>query len=360
MRKDFVMKRPGLISRQQLDDLSRQLGERVQLDGSMILPFVDFTDLLTALLEHVANGASQLMVGGHATPDVAIAADRAGLTLEEKLGPTPFIGMADDVTGAIRTGTELVYLACPNRATGAAYALKDLTQMAERLKDGTLIVDEKYFDFYGISARPLLEKHAHVLILRSMTAGFGIRSDESGYLIGSPGVIGGLKEQHQWSGLSTTLYKIIITTLANREAQERRLTTVHDESLRLTTKLTRLGVQNRLTATDFLLMRVADPTRVGNVLAKGGTPIENLDGYPGLQNYVRYVVQSPLSNDRLLRSFERMPSELYKMKDIDKRAVMFRRPAEKAHQSKSANRPTAGNRLEPANITEAEPVGIED
>jgi hypothetical protein len=74
-------------------------------------------------------------------------------------------------------------------------------------------------------------------------------------------------------------------------------------------------------------MRVADPSRVGNALARYGTPVENLEGYPGLENYVRYVIQSPMSNDRLLSAFERMPSEYYRMDDIDDRSVMFHRPA---------------------------------
>jgi len=346
------MSHPGIISREPLEDLGRQLGSRLGVAGSMVMPFVDFTDFLTALLEHVDCEAGRVIVGGHATPEVAIAADRAGLSLEETLGPTPFIGHIEDLVPAIATGREIVYLACPNRVTGADYALKDLEALAGRVKDGTLIVDEKYFDFYGISALPLLEKNANVLIVRSLTAGFGIRSDDSGFLIGSPGLIGSFKEVFRWTGISTTLYKIIITILANEKARARRLATLHDESLRLATNLTRRGVQNRITSTDFLLLRVADPTRVGNFLAKHGTPIENLDGYPGLKNYVRYVIQSPISNDRLLNAFERMPSEFYKMDNIDKRSMMFHRPTEGLAEREA---PATRSRL-----AETELVGAEE
>ncbi|MCP4684436.1 MAG: aminotransferase class I/II-fold pyridoxal phosphate-dependent enzyme [bacterium] len=351
------MSQPGIISRDQLDDLSRQLGAGLGLSGSMILPFVDYTDLLTALLNHVGDTADRLIVGGLATPDVEMAAERAGLPVEELPGPTPFMGHAADVIPALKTGHEIVYLACPNWVTGADYSLQHLEAIADRVKSGILIVDEKYLDFYGISALPVLEKNAHVIIARSLTAGFGIRSDESGYLIGSPGLIGNFKETFAWTGISTTLYKIIVTTLANEEARTLRLTTVHDESLRLTTRLTRLGVQNRITATDFLLMRVADPARVGNLLAKHSAPIENLSGYPGLKNYVRYVIQSPLSNDRLLHAFSRMPAEYYTMDDIDKRAVMFHRPAE---ISVEAGPPEVINRMVGKNSKEGNLVGLDE
>ncbi len=351
------MSQPGIVSRDQLDELSRQLGDRLQLAGPMILPFVDFSDLMTALLERVGNAADGLIVGGHATPDVEIAADRAGLPLKEQLGSTPFIGHAEDVISAIKSGREIVYLASPNRATGADYSLGDLETIAASVKGGTLIVDETYFDFYGISALPLLEKNTHVVIIRSLTAGFGIRSDESGFLIGSPGLIGSLKQSFEWTGISPTLYKIIVTTLANEEARTLRLTTVHDESLRLSTRLTRQGVQNRITAADFLLLRVANPTGVGNFLAKLGTPIENLDGYSGLENYVRYVIQSPLSNDRLLNAFGRMPAEYYKMDDIDRRAMMFHRPAEKPADVEAA---VTSNRLAEIASNDTSLVGVEE
>jgi hypothetical protein len=121
--------------------------------------------------------------------------------------------------------------------------------------------------------------------------------------------------------------------------------------------LTRQGVQNRITATDFLLMRVADPARVGNFLAKHGTPIENLRGYPGLDNYVRYVIQSPLSNDRLLNAFQRMPADYYKMDDIDKRGVMLRRSAEKQVDDQI---PEANNRMVKTRSQETCLVGAEE
>jgi len=351
------MSQPGIISRDQLDDFSRQLGTGLGLTGSMILPFIDFTDLLTELLKHVGDTATRLVVGGHATPAVEIAADRAGLPLVEQLGSTPFMGHAEDIIPVIKTGQEIVYLACPNRATGADYSLRDLEVIAKRVKDGILIVDEKYFDFCGISALPLLEKNAHVVIIRSLTTGFGIRSDESGFLIGSPGLVGSFKEVFAWTGISTTLSKIIVTTVANEEARTLRLATVHDESLRLTKRLTRQGVQSRITAADFMLLRVADPVRVGNYLAKHGTPIENLSGYPGLGNYVRYVIQSPLSNDRLLNAFKRMPAEYYEMGSIDRRTVMFHRPTEKPadHEARAAN-----NRMDETDSREASLVGAEE
>jgi len=58
-----------------------------------------------------------------------------------------------------------------------------------------------------------------------------------------------------------------------------------------------------------------------------------------MKNYVKYRVQSLYSNDRFLDAFNRMPAEFYKMKDIDRRAVVFhRQEAEAESDSVSENR----------------------
>ena len=318
------MKLISTASDAHLNDLIRKLADRLKAGEPMVLPYSDFTDMLTDLLGHVADGRERLVVAGHATPDVQIAADRAGMQVTEVLGVSPFVHHNEDLLEVIRKDS-IVYIANPNWVSGANYSALDLERIAGALTEGTLFIDEKYFDYYGITGLNLLQKHAQVIVLRSLTAGFSIGSDDSGILISSPGFVRGIKGVFGWSRLSTTMHRILSTTLVNMDIAEKRLREVRDESLRLATELTRLGIQNRITATDFLLLRVADPKRVGNHMAAHKTPVENLDGYPEMKHYMRYRVQSPLSNDRFLTAASRMPKEFYHLKDLDRRAVMFHR-----------------------------------
>jgi histidinol-phosphate/aromatic aminotransferase/cobyric acid decarboxylase-like protein len=313
-----------------MDELLERLGQRLGVDSSTVIPFTDHTDLMTALLGYVAGNQTQILVAGHASPDIAIAADRAGLEAIEVRGVSPFVSHPEDILEAIDSKQNIVYLANPNWVTGSNYSLQHLDLIARAVSDGHLILDEKYFDFYGISGLPLLDRYDHVIVIRSLTAGFSIGSDQSGCIAGSPRFVSSFKESFEWSRLTGTMFRILSTTLDNGKVATERLTELHDEALRIATTLTKLGVQNRITATDFLLLRVADPKRVGNYLASFGSPVENLDGYPDLENYMRYRIQSPLSNDNLLTAFKRMPREYYHLKDLDRRAVMFHRPKETA------------------------------
>jgi histidinol-phosphate aminotransferase len=249
--------------------------------------------------------------------------------MTEALGVSPFVGHADDTLELLTSAGDTVYLGNPNWVTGANFSVKDIERLAAAIPDGLLIVDEKYFDFYGISALPLLQQYGNVMILRSLTSGFGIDHDASGFVVSSPERTEQLRNRYDWSGLSRTLMTILSTILVSADALSQRLALIHNEALRVAKGLTELGVQNRMTSADFLLLRVADPIRVGNFLARSNAAPENLEGYPGLEKYIRYRLQSPLSNDSFLSAFGKMPREYYHLDNLDRRAVLLHRPADR-------------------------------
>ena len=321
------------------DDLVEQLAHKWQVDSQQVLPFNDFTEAMTVLFMRIGETHKRILIGGHATPEVQIAANRADVASDEVLGASPFVAHPEEIIEQIDSTSEIVYLANPNRVAGSNLSARQIDQIAKAIPDGWLVVDEKYFDYFGITVMPLLIDHPRLVIMRSLSAGFGIESDDSGIMVARKELIADLSGHKEFRSPTVTQLKSLKLSLENEPAMANRLTEIHDESFRLATSLTEKGVQNRITATDFLLLRVADPTRLGNYLARYGTPIENLDGYPEMKNYVKYRVQSLYSNDRFLDAFNRMPAEFYKMKDIDRRAVVFhRQEAEAESDSVSENR----------------------
>jgi len=325
------MDRITTITRDFLDEFMERLARKFDVESSNLLPFTDYVEMMTALLEHVARGKKQLLIAGPASPDLDIAAERAGLEAIEVLGVSPFVNHPEDILQAAEGSDAVIYLANPNRVTGSNYSLHHVSSIAQNLPNSPLILDEKYFDYYGISGLPLLERFSNIVIIRSLTAGFSITSDESGCLIGSAGLVAGFRNFYQWSRITSTMLRLLSTSLSNDATASLRLAQVHEEAFRLTNELHKTGVQNRITSADFLLLRVADPQRVADFLASYGVVVDNLESYPDLQKYLRYRIQSPSSNDNLLAAFGRMPAEYYRMADIDKRAVMFHRAGESPH-----------------------------
>jgi len=58
--------------------------------------------------------------------------------------------------------------------------------------------------------------------------------------------------------------------------------------------------------------------------------IQSLEGYEGLSQYVRYRIQSPYTNDNLLRVCSRMPEDHYRIVKADRRRIELRRGEETA------------------------------
>ena len=320
----------GLSTQEQLSQLTQTIARRTLLPISKILPFPDIQDFLPQLFSEVSGGATCVIIAGHVTPDATIAADRAGLKVSEALGVSPFAASVDAALARITDGSELVYVANPNRVTGSNFGLADLEQLVNAVPSGFVIIDEYYYEYFGITGLTLLERHDNLCVLRSFAAGFGIGSSDSGFLSGSTRLIERLRERTAEQAITSTIYKTALMSLDNDSALDTRMRTLHDETMRVSTALTRLGLQNRITAADFLLLRVKEPTTVGNHLARYKVPCENLDGYPLLKGYLRYHVQSPQTNDRLLDAVGRMPSEQCRTTYLEKRITKLHHAPEVA------------------------------
>jgi len=324
----------GLVD---INDLITLISRKLEVMPDSVLPFADSTDFITELFKTCDHSEGRITGAGYILPEIAIAADRAEVELTEVLGASPFSGAVEKILADIKSCHQIIYVANPGRTSGAHFSVEELKHMAEAVSRGLLLIDEYYFDHYGITAIPLLKDYENVVVLRSFTSAFGITSSDTGYAIASPAMINRMKTCLSPDNLSLTIRKTILASLNNDEALDKHLKEIHDESLRLAVELNRLKVQCRMTASDFLLIRVADANAVGNYLARCKVPIENLDGYPLMKNYVRYQIQSVASNDTMLEAFKKMPTEYHQMNSKDLRPATLRKPGKSLRTKTSAD-----------------------
>jgi histidinol-phosphate aminotransferase len=336
------------ITEMPVDDLTEVVAERLKTTRSAVLSFDDFTQVMTELLGTFYKPGCQLVGAGHVTPEIEIAADRAEIELVEALAVSPFSYDVESVLESIRSLHDLIYVANPNRITGANYTVADLEKLARAIPEGTMIIDEHYFDYFGISVFPLLDILTNLVIVRSFMTAPDLNCSDAGFLLANPDTITIIRDSCQISPLTSSMRRTILAALVNDETFAVQLRELHEEALRLASTLTRLGVQCRITPADFLLLRVASPKDVGNFLARYKTAVENLDGYPQLKNYLRYTIQSVNGNERFIEAFKKMPADYYRMKTIDGRSVTIKRPAQTAQGT--------NHKIEPENRLKRKPV----
>lgn len=324
-----------------LDDLMLLASQKNMVSRDSIRLYTDFTGFLCDLFRLYDTSGARVVAVGHVEPSVEIAADRAGLELIENIGASPFVGDVDIALKSVSSPSDIIYAANPNRVTGANFSVADLQRLADAVPDGIVLIDEYHYEFFGITAAPLLTDGSNLILLRSFGGPFGMRSSDAGYIIAEADTTARIDDAIPMTTLNQTHRKTMLMALTSDETLGARLREIHDESLRLATELNRLGVQCRLTAADFLLLRVKDPTAAGNELARAGVPIDNLDGYPAMKNYLRYRIRSSPSNDRMLEAFRGMAPEQFRMKTIDRRALTMRLKAHKVAEHQPP-RPESG------------------
>lgn len=272
---------------------------------SMVGLFSDFESMLIRLIEGSSPTTGRVVAAGHVTAEIQLAVHKADKELAEIVAISPFTSDFDTVLAAISDRTETVFVSNPNRITGAGWSLLELEQMAQAIPDGLLIVDEFYFDFHGISADPLLTRYSNVVVLRSPAAELGL-PETIGYLLASPFLVDQLTQTRAIRNPSVADLTVLTECLYNSERLFERLRTMHDEALRMVGELSQVGFACRLTPFDYLVVKVTDPAVAGNHLAEHKVAVENLDGYPGLENQIRVKIGSPATNDRTIESFRRL------------------------------------------------------
>jgi histidinol-phosphate/aromatic aminotransferase/cobyric acid decarboxylase-like protein len=322
------MEVPKIFCPEGTDRLIKRVAQSADVTVSQVLLFGDFTDAVTELVQYLDPPHRKVLVVGHAEPNLAIAVDRAGSQLVEIQPDSPFTADFETILNEISGGAETVCVANPNPITGIQFSFSELRRMAAAVSDGTLIVDERYFEFLGITAMPLLRECSNLVVIRSFSPE-SPHNAEAGFIVAPAVRIDHLGGSYRWRNMSASLRERATSALSNQTTRTERMKTVQEELRRMCGTLSRLGVQFRFSPTDFLLLRVAQPTQVGNWMAAAGTPIDNLDGYPGLRQYVRYFVRNRVANDRFLDAFQRMPSEYYRMPDRGIRSAVLRRRGER-------------------------------
>lgn len=85
-------------------------------------------------------------------------------------------------------GAKGVVLANPNAPTGIALPLAQIEELVAST-DGICIIDEAYVAFGAESARPLLDRHDNVVIVRTLSKSHSLAGMRVGYVLASPELI---------------------------------------------------------------------------------------------------------------------------------------------------------------------------
>lgn len=121
--------------------------------------------------------------------------------LEEFIG----LGKKEDV--------ELIIFSNPNNPTGIGLEIEDVIAVLEAFKDKMVLVDEAYYEFYGRSMIPYINKYKNLIVTRTLSKAWGLASLRVGFLISNEDNVGELlnyKIPYTISSFSQNLASIVL------------------------------------------------------------------------------------------------------------------------------------------------------
>lgn len=82
-----------------------------------------------------------------------------------------------------RRKPSLIMFSNPNNPTGAAVSCHDIERILLSFPDINVVVDEAYFEFYGETMVPFINKYKNLIVTRSLSKAWGLAALRVGFLI---------------------------------------------------------------------------------------------------------------------------------------------------------------------------------
>lgn len=112
-----------------------------------------------------------------------------------------------------KENVELILFSNPNNPTGIGIEVEDIIAVLEAFKDTTVLVDEAYYEFYGKSMIPYINKYKNLMVTRTLSKAWGLAALRLGFLITHEDNIGELlnyKVPYSISSFSQNLASIVL------------------------------------------------------------------------------------------------------------------------------------------------------
>ncbi len=190
----------------------------------------------------------------------------------------------------------LVYLAYPNNPTANLWDDAAIDAIIEAAP-GLVVMDEAYQPFAARDSMARLQRHEHVLLMRTMSK-FGLAGVRIGYLMGRRALIEEIDKLRPPFNISVLNCEAALFALEHADEYARQAAVIRSERELLQMKLRDLtGVQAFPSDANMILVRVPDSKKAFEGMRLRGVLVKNIEGlHPLLKNCLRLTVGTPEEN----------------------------------------------------------------
>ncbi|MDX1429048.1 MAG: aminotransferase class I/II-fold pyridoxal phosphate-dependent enzyme, partial [Rhodothermales bacterium] len=260
----------------------------------------------------VGNGSNELthtlglalMAGGRVvlpTPLFALFRSVARLFGSEltEVPPRPDLSFdTEALISAVRQhDPDLTVIATPNNPTGLEMKHADVRRIVEA-SGGFVLVDEAYAEFGDEpNAIPLIDRYPNVIVMRTLSKGYGLAGLRVGFLVARSSVIQELLKARLPFMIGELAQRTAQKLLAMPELVRDRVETMQKSVTELYDVLAERGLEPVPSKANFVLFKAPErPADFVRRMAGEGILIRDMSGYIELRDYVRVCAGSAAEN----------------------------------------------------------------
>lgn len=205
-------------------------------------------------------------------------------------------------------GADLTWICVPNNPTGDRLPNETIERTIEA-SSGIVVLDAAYAEFSGDRWGDWIERYAHLLVLQTLSKGFGLAGIRVGYAIGNRALIDAIDRVRPPGSISTVSSTLAIAALSDPDRMRRSVSRLIAERERFRDRLTARGLEVPPSEANFLLAHVGpDAQTLAEGLMREGLVVREFSHIPELIDHLRFTVRSETDNDRLINAIERIRS----------------------------------------------------
>jgi histidinol-phosphate aminotransferase len=211
-------------------------------------------------------------------------------------------------------GVRLLLIVNPHAPSGQLIPMACIAELSQAFS-GVLLVDEAYVDFTDPALEhdvtPLLSRHDNLLLLRTLSKGYGLAGLRVGYGLGAASLIAPMLWKTRDSyNVDAVAQQLATVALEHRAQAAETWRMVRVERERVTLALRALGFTVGPSQANFVLARAprrASARALHQGLEQRGVLVRYFDA-PRLDESLRITIGTPEQNDRLLSTLSSLLS----------------------------------------------------
>lgn len=228
--------------------------------GADELTFSDGTDEgIHVVLQTFVNPGDEVLIPAPAFPMFKFYAQVAAATPVLVRYPEADLTFPlDALLSAISPRTSAIIIANPNNPTGTAIDLATMERILQKASGAAVLIDEAYFEFYGVTALKLLASYPNLFVSRTFSKTYGLAGLRVGCVFSQAQNMAAMRKGQSPYSVTSLGIACALEAVKDQDYLKAYVREVLEARAELYAALNRLGIESFPSEANFILTRYQD------------------------------------------------------------------------------------------------------